>query len=157
MLIIHNQLFCSTLLGIAFLLTISALYYRNVISVSTIIARSQRPFCLTSRDVNCTCSQPKNSSPAVWFSTFLLALVPTRPSDKNSRQLIRDMWFEGFKNSQDAALRFVAGTKAMESDEQVKLTEENKTFGDIIFVDTREYFTALTNKTLALIIGHTIM
>ena len=87
----------------------------------------------------------------MWFSTFLLALVPIRPSDKDSRQLIRDTWFERFNNSQDVALRFVAGTKAMEYDKQVKLIEENGTFGDIVFVDTKEKFTALTNKTLALI------
>ena len=153
--ITRNQLFCSTLLGIAFLLTISALYYRNVISVSTIITHTRWTFSVPSRDVTCTCSQSKNrkntSTPDVWFSTFLLALVPVRPSDKDSRQLIRDTWFKGFKNSQDVALRFIAGTKAIKSDEQVKLIKENGTFGDIVFVDTKEDFTALTNKTLALI------
>ena len=153
--ITRNQLFCSTLLGIAFMLTISALYYRNVISVPTIITHTRWTFSVASRDVTCTCSQSKNrknvSTPDVWFSTFLLALVPVRPSDKDSRQLIRDTWFEGLNNTQDAALRFIVGTKGIESDEQVKLTEENGTFGDIIFVDIKEEFNALTNKTLALI------
>ena len=87
----------------------------------------------------------------IWFSTFLLILVPIRPSDKDSRQLIRDTWFEGYKNTKDVALKFVAGIKNIESENQTKLTKENETFGDIIFVDTVEDVAALTNKTLALI------
>ena len=98
------------------------------------------------------CTQPKRINTSdMWFSTFLLIVVPTRPLDKDSRQLIRDTWFEGFNNSQDVALRFIVGTKAMEYDKQVKLIEENGTFGDIVFVNSKEDFTALTNKTLAFI------
>ena len=78
------------------------------------------------------------STPDIWFSTFLLILVPNLPFDKDSRQLIRDTWFEGFNNSKDVALRFVFGTKAMEAEKMVKLTEENGTFGDIIFIDLKE-------------------
>ena len=87
----------------------------------------------------------------IWFSTFLLIIVPIRPSDSDSRQLIRDTWFKGFKSSQDVALRFIAGTKQMDSAQRVELTKENETFGDIIFVDIKEDYAALTNKTLALI------
>ena len=87
----------------------------------------------------------------IWFSTFLLILVPIRPADKDSRQLIRDTWFEGFNNSQDVALRFALGTRTMPLKEQSIYTKENETFGDIIFVDLKEDFAALTNKTLAAI------
>ena len=108
------------------------------------------------------CSQPTNvQSPIIvaedsialdiWFSTFLFIVVPIRPSDQDSRQLIRDTWFEGFKNSQDVALRFALGTRTMPPTEQSKYTKENETFGDIIFVDIKEEFSALTNKTLAAI------
>ena len=92
-----------------------------------------------------------NITSDIWFSTFLFIIVPIRPSDKDSRQLIRDTWFEGFKNSQDVALRFAVGTRTMPPTEQSKYTKENETFGDIIFVDIKEGFTALTNKTLAAI------
>ena len=87
------------------------------------------------------------------FSTFLLTVVPIRPLDNQDscRKLIRETWFEGFNNSQDVALRFIVDTKAMESDKQAKLTEENGTFGDITFFDAKEDFNALTNKTLAFI------
>ena len=39
----------------------------------------------------------------------------------------------------------------MEAGQIIKLTEENRTFGDIIFIDLKESYNALTNKTLALI------
>ena len=87
----------------------------------------------------------------IWFSTFLLIVVPIRPSDQDTRQLIRDTWFEGFKNSQDIALRFALGTRTMPLKEQTVYTKENETFGDIIFIDLKEDFGALTNKTLAAI------
>ena len=137
-------------------------YYRTFISVpisKTIITGSQwRAFASTyitnprnNQPINCSQPEKRISTSDMWFSTFLLIVVSIRPWDRDSRQLIRDTWFEGFNNSQDVALRFVVGTKAMEYDEQVKLIEENGTFGDIIFVDIKENFTALTNKTLALI------
>ena len=102
-----------------------------------------------------TCSKPTSTpdqTPStVWFFTFLLIMVPTNPSDRDSRQLVRDTWFEGYKNSRDVVLRFAIGIKNMESEKQVDLIKENGTFGDIIFVDTIENATALTNMTLALI------
>ena len=102
-------------------------------------------------DVICYEDIDKNNALDAWFSTFLLIVVPIRPSDKDSRQLIRDTWFEGFNNSQDVALRFALGTRTMPPTEQSKYTKENETFGDIIFVDIKESYTALTNKTLAVI------
>ena len=87
----------------------------------------------------------------IWFSTFLIIVVPIRPSDQDSRQLIRDTWFEGFNNSRDVALRFALGTRTMPLKEQSVYSKENETFGDIIFVDLKEDFGALTNKTLAAI------
>ena len=39
----------------------------------------------------------------------------------------------------------------MEAGQIIKLTEENGTFGDVIFIDLKESYNALTNKTLALI------
>ena len=102
-------------------------------------------------DVTCYEDIEKNHALDAWFSTFVLIVVPIRPADKDSRQLIRDTWFEGFHNSQDVALRFALGTRTMPLKEQRIYTKENETFGDIIFVDTTEDFAALTNKTLAII------
>ena len=122
----------------------------------TIITSGRWPSSLESAAyVNCISSQRKNemniNTVDIWFSTFLLILVPSRPFDKDSRQLIRDTWFEGFNNDEDVTLRFVVGTKSMETEKIVKLTEENGTFGDKIFIDIKESYNALTNKTLALI------
>ena len=102
-------------------------------------------------DVTCYQDVEKNHALDAWFSTFLLIVVPIRPSDQDSRQLIRDTWFEGFNNSQDVALRFALGTRTMPLKEQSVYIKENETFGDIIFVNTAEDASALTNKTLALI------
>ena len=88
----------------------------------------------------------------IWFSTFLLILVPIRPSDIYARHLIRTTWFENFDNSsEDVVLRYAVGNRTMDADKRFELTEENGTFGDIIFVDSAEDVAALTNKTLALI------
>ena len=103
------------------------------------------------KNVQSTMIAENNITLDIWFSTFLFMVVPIRPSDQDSRQLIRDTWFEGFKNSQDVALRFALGTRTMPPTEQSKYTKENETFGDIIFVDMKEEFAALTNKTLAAI------
>ena len=150
----RDHLFCSAFVCFGFVLI--TLYYRKEFSAyPAMITSSRWASPSTSAYVNCTSSQRKNktitSTPDIWFSTFLLILVPNLPFDKDSRQLIRDTWFEGFNNSKDVALRFVVGTKAMEAEKMVKLTEENGTFGDIIFIDLKENYTALTNKTLALI------
>ena len=152
------------LFGFTFMLVY---YYRHFISVytsRTVIVSSRwlesatgaSTYTVSNSNNNqgSSCSQPERTNTSdVWFSAFLLIVVPIRPLDNQDsrRQLVRETWFEGFNNSQDVALRFIVGTKAMESDEQVKLTEENGTFGDIIFVDTKEDFNALTNKTLAFI------
>ena len=153
------------LFGFTFMLVY---YYRHFISVytsKTIIVSSRWLESATgastytvsnsSNNQGSSCLQPekRTNTSDVWFSTFLLIVVPIRPLDNQDsrRQLIRETWFEGFNNSQDVALRFIVSTKAMESDKQVKLTEENGTFGDIIFVDAKEDFNALTNKTLAFI------
>ena len=156
-----DRLLCRVFFGFVIMSIIFLLYWSIITHPSSNPSSSEWLSVIlplaSETNVNCTYSQPENrtnaitSTPDIWFSTFLLILVPIRPSDKDSRQLIRDTWFEGLKNSQDAALRFIVGTKAIESDEQVKLTEENGTFGDIIFVDTKEDFSARTNKTLALI------
>ena len=88
----------------------------------------------------------------VWFSTFLLILVPIRPSDIYARHLIRTTWFENFDNStEDVVLRYAVGNRTMDADKRFELTEENGTYGDIIFVDSAEDVAALTNKTLALL------
>ena len=86
-----------------------------------------------------------------WFSTFLLIIVPSRPGDQDSRQLIRDTWFEGFKDSKDVALRFALGTKGLEPEKRLEFIKENETFADIVFVDITEGSSVLTNKTLAII------
>lgn len=95
----------------------------------------------------------RNEDHDIWFSTFLLIIVPTRPQGIHPRQLIRHTWFEGFRNkTEDAVLRFVVGNRSMDSDTRFELTEENGTHGDIVFVNTTENdVAALTNKTLALI------
>lgn len=89
----------------------------------------------------------------IWFSTFLLILVPVRPQGIHPRQLIRDTWLQGFKNrTEDVVLKFVIGNRSLEPDKLFELSEENGTHGDIVFVNASENdVAALTNKTLALI------
>ena len=97
-------------------------------------------------------TRAENGNSHIWFTTFLLILVPIRPSDIYSRQLIRSTWYKGFENStEDVVLKYAVGSKNMDVDKRFELTEENGTYGDIIFVDTAEEVAALTNKTLALI------
>ena len=151
----NDRLFYSAFLAFGFVLMI--LYYRTEISANSaaIITSNKWSMLLASAKVNCTSSQlekkTNTSITDIWFSTFLLILVPSHPLNKDARQLIRDTWFEGFNNSKDVVLRFIVGTKAIEADQIIKLTEENGTFGDIIFIDLKESYSALTNKTLALI------
>ena len=151
----RDHLFCSAFLGFGFVLIMS--YYRKEVSANfaAIITSNRRPSLLSSTHVNNTSLQLENktniSTPDIWFSTFLLILVPSIPLSSDSRQLIRDTWFKGFNNSEDVALRFIVGTKSMETEKIVKITEENETFGDIVFIDLKESYNALTNKTLALI------
>ena len=150
-----NHLFCSAFLGFGFMLIIW--YYRKEISANfAATSTSNRwPSLLSSTHVNYTSLQLENKTNAsttdIWFSTFLLILVPSLPLGSDSRQLIRDTWFEGLNNSEDVALRFIVGTKSVETEKIIKITEENGTFGDIIFIDLKESYNALTNKTLALI------
>ena len=151
----HHLFCCFVLLVFTFVLII--LYHRKEVSAysADIITSKRWPSLLTSTHVNCTSSQLENktttSTPDIWFSTFLLILIPSLPLGNDSRQLVRDTWFEGFNNSKDVALRFIVGTKSMEDQQIIKLTEENGTYGDIIFIDLKESYDALTNKTLALI------
>ena len=77
-------------------------------------------------------------------------MVPTRPDDTDSRQLVRDTWFEGFQNSHDVALRFAIGNRTLSPDKKLEYIKENETYGDIIFIDAPEGADALTNKTLSL-------
>ena len=96
---------------------------------------------------------PKSGSTSnIWFSTFFFILVPTRPNGTDSRQLVRDTWFEGFQNSHDVALRFAMGNRTLSPDKKLEYIKENETYGDIIFIDAPEGTDALTNKTLSLFI-----
>ena len=93
-----------------------------------------------------------NSSSDFWFSTYLLIMVPTRPSNAFSRQLVRDTWFKGFQNNKDVALRFVIGSRTLEPAKRLGYIKENETYGDMIFIDAPEGSGVLTNKTLSLFI-----
>ena len=93
-----------------------------------------------------------NSSSDFWFSTYLLIMVPTRPSNTVSRQLVRDTWFKGFQNNKDVALRFVIGSRTLEPAKRLGYIKENETYGDMIFIDAPEGAGVLTNKTLSLFI-----
>ena len=105
-----------------------------------------------SKNTKATMSEEVNTFD-IWFSTFLLILVPVRPQGIHPRQLIRDTWLKGFENRpEDVVLRFVIGNRSLEPDKLFELSEENGTHGDIVFVNASENSVAgLTNKTLALI------
>ena len=108
----------------------------------------------TVRDIFQPIQFPKldNSSADYWFSTFLFIMVPTRPTDTESRQLVRDTWFEGFQNNSDVTLRFAIGNSNLEPAKRLEYIKENETYRDIIFIDAPEGTDALTNKTLSLFI-----
>ena len=93
-----------------------------------------------------------NSSSDYWFSTFLFIMVPTRPTDTESRQLVRDTWFEGFQNSSDVTLRFAIGSGTLEPAKRLEYIKENETYHDLIFIDAPEGTDVLTNKTLSLFV-----
>ena len=96
---------------------------------------------------------PKSDSTSdIWFSTFFFIMVPTRPNGTDSRQLVRDTWFDGFQNSHDVALRFAIGNRTLSPDKKLEYIKENETYGDIIFIDAPEGADVLTNKTLSLFI-----
>ena len=160
----RNHLFCALLFGFAVMCLCFAsysifVYYEYPILRS--IVPSQISASTFATSVNCALPEISRSrgqksgldeglgvSRTIWFSTFLLIMVPIRQSDRKSRQLIRDTWFEGFRNSQDVALRFAVGHVAMKP---ITYTEENKTFGDIVLLGIKEHSNTLTNKTLAII------
>ena len=96
--------------------------------------------------INCNYSR---CSPA-WLSTFLLIIVPVRPWGIRARQLIRNTWYKGFKDSEDCMLRFAIGGRELEPNKMFEIGEENRTYGDIIYVDSVENPGSLTNKTMAL-------
>ena len=83
--------------------------------------------------------------------TFLLIMVPILFSSVQSRDLIRDTWYKGFRDSEDVMLRYIMGVNGLDDSQINRLHEENKTHGDIVFLDNfTEGIWALTNKTIAL-------
>ena len=92
----------------------------------------------------------ENSAHDIWFSTFLLIMIPIRASDNDSRQLIRDTCFKGCKSRNDVALRFAISERYLQTEQRLKYIKENASFGDIIFVNTIDSSDTLTNKTLAI-------
>ena len=88
------------------------------------------------------------------LTTFLLIMVPTMISSKSfhSREMIRNTWYKGLKDSKDVMLRFAMGTAGLDDTnvtDQLQLATENRTHGDLIYFDNfAESRTALTNKTL---------
>ena len=81
--------------------------------------------------------------------TFLLIMIPILPSNFKSRDLIRSTWYKGFRDSEDVMLRYIMGVN--EYSQINKLHQENKTYGDLVFLDNfTEGVWALTNKTIAL-------
>lgn len=149
MLVTRSVLLCIAFFGLelVFLGYALFLYYPEFTSVSSTSRENYQQ--LTS--VQLLKVSDNNGTFDLWFSTFLLILVPIRPFDIHSRQLVRNTWFKGFENSSDVAMRFVMGGKSMGPDKHFELSEENGTYGDIILIDTVESGSALTNKTLGLI------
>ena len=83
--------------------------------------------------------------------TFLLILVPILPTSSGSRDLIRDTWYKGIKDSEDVMMRFLMGVNGLDQSLISQLLKENATHKDIVFLDNfTESVTALTNKTIAL-------
>ena len=83
--------------------------------------------------------------------TFLLIMVPILFSSVESRDLIRGSWYKGFRDSEDVMLRYIMGVNGLNDSQINKLHEENKTHGDLVFLDNfTEGIWALTNKTIAL-------
>ena len=84
-------------------------------------------------------------------STFLLILIPHLCSEVGSRDLIRNTWYNGFRDSEGVMLRYAMGTNGLTHTQMSQLREENKTYGDLVFLETfTESELALTNKTIAL-------
>ena len=85
------------------------------------------------------------------LSTFLLILIPHLGSKVASRDLIRNTWYDGFRDSEGVMLRYVMGTNGLTHTQLSQLREENKTHGDLVFLENfTESELALTNKTIAL-------
>ena len=68
-------------------------------------------------------------------TTFLLIMVPILFSSIKSRDLIRDTWYKGFRDSEDVMLRYIMGVNGLNDSQINKLHEENKTHGDLVFLD----------------------
>ena len=84
-------------------------------------------------------------------TTFLLIMVPILFSSTKPRNLIRGTWYKGFRDSEDVMLRYIMGVNGLNDSQINKLHEENKTHGDLVFLDNfTEGIWALTNKTIAL-------
>ena len=83
--------------------------------------------------------------------TFLLIMVPILFSKFESRDLIRNTWYKGFMDSEEVMLRYIMGVNGLSDVQTNKLHQENKTHGDLVFLDNfTEGVGALTNKTIAL-------
>ena len=98
-----------------------------------------------------TADQVPEDEPVLLLSTFLLIVVPVRPDSFKVRNLIRNTWFSGYKNSRDALLRFLVGTKNLSTENLELLKGEQSEHGDIVFNDLVDSRKALTNKTMAML------
>ena len=126
----------------------------------------ERPGDLSFDDTSCNCSSSQRDDTeddtrlrrsGKLGSTFLLILIPHLYSKVESRDLIRNTWYKGFSDSPGVMLRYVMGTKGLDRAQIDLLHIENKTHGDIVFLeDFSEGEQALTNKTVALIQWATI-
>ncbi|XP_065900509.1 beta-1,3-galactosyltransferase 6-like [Dysidea avara] len=136
---------------IVFLGYVAFLYQPRAVEIEplTLVERSTLPSIhidVESNLINCNYSR---CSP-VWFSTFLLIVIPVRPWGIKARQLIRDTWYKGFKDSKDCMLRFAVGGRDLGPNKRFEIAEENGTYGDIIYVDSIENSRTLTNKTMSI-------
>ena len=83
--------------------------------------------------------------------TFLLIMVPILFSSTNSRNLIRDTWYKGFRDTEHVMLRYIMGVNTLNDSQMKQLHEENKAHGDLVFLENfTEGIWALTNKTIAI-------
>ena len=145
---------CVLLLGLAYLkflhpkTAIPLIDYCKCSTVSSAISRPQvqkleSPFIQT--------PMLKAQTQKKLGPTFLLIMIPILFSSIQSRDLIRDTWYKGFNDSEDVMLRYIMGVNGLDDLQINKLHEENKTHGDIVFLDNfTEGVWALTNKTIAL-------
>ena len=83
--------------------------------------------------------------------TFLLIMVPILFSSTNSRNLIRNTWYKGFRDTEHVMLRYIMGVNALNDSQMKQLHEENKVHEDLLFLENfTEGIWAVTNKTIAI-------